>query len=112
MVARSKAIGNAFEYRCIDDYYNDGFGYVYKSWGSHGLQDIMAFKPVYTGKKYGTLSLVHMVQCKTNKYGFTKTPKDREDAIQLAQAATDGGCRSVHMYREKKYGPLVRLFTN
>jgi hypothetical protein len=114
LTGKNRAKGDRFEYRCIDDYYEDlGFGYVYKSWGSHGLQDIIAFMPVVT-KEYGLLSYVDMVQCKTNKYGFTKTQDDKEDALKLACAATRGGCYSVHMYKNDKLPkhPLVRQYTN
>jgi hypothetical protein len=114
VVGKNRRRGDNFEYRCIDDYYNnEDFGYVYKAWGSKGLQDIIAFKPMIT-KEYGTLSLVHMVQCKTNKYGFTKTQAEKDKAIKLAEAATSGGCRSIHMFMNTKLPkhPLIRVYTN
>ena len=113
MTGKNRRRGDNFEYRCINDYYDWGAGYVYKAWGSKGLQDIISFKPVYT-QEYGILSLVHMVQAKTNKYGFTKDADQKEKALRLAEVATAGGCYSVHMYMDTKLPrhPLIRKYTN
>lgn len=120
MANKNYVKGRNFEYRVRNKFLAAGWPYVKRNWGSKGIADIVAIKPVtkffdpdrsYQYEDYTPCSIVAQIQCKCYFVNASKA-LSKKDKAELVRYAQDHGAYPIFAYNIGKKIRLVNLSTN